>query len=154
MLDPPILPKGPGWTDGDMNNDLIPFFPLKLMNVTTVSIDSPISSKVDSKRLDPSFICIINKLNKSSIPIFRFFFKGDEIIEIKEYIAKINMIHATIVFIIVLIIIDVDNTDESLHKNNNKTSIDKINTGWINPMMADFENPIWVVLHNTNVLNP
>ena len=45
MFEPPILPKGPGWTDGDINNDLMPFFPLKLINVTIVSIDHPFLQK-------------------------------------------------------------------------------------------------------------
>ena len=82
MFDPPIFPKGPGWTDGEMNNDLMPFAPLKQMKVTTVSMDSPMFSKVVSNLLDPSFMCMINKLNKSSIPIPKFFFKGEAAIEI------------------------------------------------------------------------
>ena len=84
IFDPPIFPNGPGCTDGDMNSDLMPFFPLKLMNVTTVSIASPIFSKVDSKRSEPSFICIMNRLSKSSIPMPRFFFNGEAAIVMNE----------------------------------------------------------------------
>ena len=154
MFDPPIFPSGPGCTDGDMNNDLMPLTPLKQINVTTVSIDSPMFSKVDSKSLEPSFICIINRLNKSSIPIPKFFFKGDARIVMNAYIVKTNMRQATTDFKIMFIISGVENTDGSLHRNINNTSIVKTKIGCINPMIADLENPICVVLHNTNVLKP
>jgi hypothetical protein len=96
----------------------------------------------------------MNKLNKSNIPIFRFFSRGEAAIEMNAYIAKINIMHPMTVLIMMLIINGVVNTDGSLHKNNNKTSIDRINIGWINPMIADLVNPICVVLHNTKVLKP
>jgi hypothetical protein len=96
----------------------------------------------------------MNKLNKSNIPIFRFFSRGEAAIVINAYIDKMNIMQAITVLIIILIIIGVENTDGSLDKNNNKTNIDKINIGWINPMIADLLNPICVVLHNTKVLKP
>ena len=80
MLDPPKSPRGPGWTDGEINNALIPASVLKLTNVTTVSIASLIFSNKLSNEFDPSFICAINKLNKSRTPIPRFFWNGDAII--------------------------------------------------------------------------
>ena len=84
MFEPPISPKGPGCTEGLTNNDFIPFLVLKLMKVTTVLIGSPMLSNKDSKDFDPSFICAINKLNKSRIPIPRFFFIGDSTTVINE----------------------------------------------------------------------
>jgi len=97
---------------------------------------------------------MINKLNKSNIPIFRFFSRGEAAIEMNAYIARINIIQPMTVLIIMLIINGVVNTEGSLHKNNNKTSTDKINIGCINPIIADLVNPIFVVLHNTKVLKP
>ena len=56
ILEPPKSPKGPGWTNGEINKDFIPFFPLKLINVTMVSTVSLMFSNNDSRELDPSFI--------------------------------------------------------------------------------------------------
>ena len=77
ILDPPKSPRGPGCTDGDMNNALIPFSVLKLTNVTIVSMASLMFSNSPSRELDPSFMWAMNKLNKSRTPMPRFFLNGD-----------------------------------------------------------------------------
>ena len=98
MFDPPKSPRGPGWTDGEMNNAFIPSSVLKLMKVTTVSMASLIFSNRPSKEFDPSFICAINKLNKSRTPIPRFFLNGEAITMMNAYIARTNIIPAIIAF--------------------------------------------------------
>ena len=82
MFDPPRSPSGPGWTDGEINNAFISFSVLKLTKVTTVSIASLIFSNSPSREFEPSFMCAMNKLNKSKTPIPKFFLNGEAIIVI------------------------------------------------------------------------
>ena len=58
ILEPPMSPRGPGWTQGLMNNALmLPSNLLKLATPTRVSIASPALSNNCSIVLVPSFIC-------------------------------------------------------------------------------------------------
>ncbi len=77
-----------------MNNALIPFSVLKLTKVTMVSIASLMFSNNPSREFDPSFMCAINRLNRSSTPIPRFFLNGDAMIVMNAYIARTNIIEA------------------------------------------------------------
>ena len=104
IFDPPRSPKGPGCTDGEMNNALIPCSVLKLTKVTIVSIASLMFSNNPSREFDPSFMCAINKLNKSKTPIPRFLLNGDAITLMNAYIAITKIIAAISAFTVICII--------------------------------------------------
>ncbi len=98
IFPPPILPTGPGCTQGLTNNAFIPFSVLKLTVPTNVSIGSPMSSKTPSNAEEPSVIWEINKLKSSKPPTPRFFRIGDSITSTNEYIAITNMAQAILIF--------------------------------------------------------
>ncbi|BAW30942.1 putative conserved hypothetical protein [Methanothermobacter sp. MT-2] len=84
ILPPPILPIGPGCTDG-LKNKPLSFEPfLKANTPTIVSMGSPISSNKPSRAGESSVIWDKNKLKNSSEPTPRLRRIGDSTTSTKE----------------------------------------------------------------------